>query len=1325
VLILLLILFGIAGFTNSMNAQTCTVPNPMTQADIDNFSTTNPGCTFIDGSMFLGPGVNDLSGLSNVTEVRDFFVIQDTDLTDLSGLNVEKVGITLALQGNSLLTSLNGAQSLDSINTLGIIGNPILTDISALENVVITKALPNSSAVFIENNAALSDCAINSICNAIIEFPNGADVTINNNLAGGECISKPVVDSVCMALTIEVCDGIDNDGDGEIDEGVLSTFYFDNDGDTFGDPANTIEACSAPAGYVSDNTDCDDDEVNSFPGNIEICDGLDNNCDGQIDEGFDSDNDGIADCFDVEECDGVDNDGDGDVDEGFALTTFYADTDNDTYGDPSNSIESCFAPTGYVSDNTDCDDGDSSINPGAPDPCSDFADTNCDGLNGVDNDGDGSADCFDCDDSDPSIAFEVLYFEDNDGDGFGSTEFVSLCSNIVPDGYVTNSDDCDDTTVLIQDDQITYYSDSDGDGFGNPSSFTIITCSTDPIPGFADNNFDCDDSDPSILSGDLYYLDNDGDTFGNPNIVIAVCDGNPPAGYVDNNGDCDDLDSSLTTLQTYFLDSDGDGFGSTTTGQFCSNTPPIGYTDNDLDCDDSNDFVHPNAAEVTYDGIDNDCNAATLDDDLDEDGFDLANDCDDEDDAIHPNATEVCDGVDNNCDGQTDEGFDSDGDGIADCNDTEVCDGVDNDGDGLIDEGVLITFYADADGDTFGDPAITTEACTAPTGYVDNDLDCDDARASVFPGAPELCDGLDNDCDGITPPEEIDADNDGISICEGDCEDDNPAVNPGIQEIPNNGVDDDCDPSTPDVIGGPSYCTASGSSTQYEWIESIDLNGSGNTSGNDNGYGDYTNIVFDAASGYNTIDLTPGFSGSAYNEYWSVFIDYNQDGDFEDSGELVYYQSSFHPVYGSFHIPTSALTGTTRMRILMSYNGWAYSCDHFGDGEVEDYTINISVCDNITHGGEIAANEALCGTTDDPAEITNVTGASGGSGDLQYIWLKNTQHSSPPNVNMTGWEEISNSDAASYDPGPISETTWYIRCARRAGCSQYTGESNVIEKSYQGVCGGSYCTSEGESTQYERILKVKLGSINNLSGDNGGYADFTNLSTSVYPGTYKSIVLKPGFAGSSYLQGWRVWIDWNQDGDFDDAGELEVQSASYGNLYKTISVPYNAPAGSTVMRVSMKYNGYADPCETFPNGEVEDYTINVLSYGNLSVLETEVDLANPTRERDEVEEGEEELEEAVFIIDDNRDAHRNPNKVTLYPNPTVEDIFLNLEEYNGMDAEILIVNKLGQMMYQTTIDNITNEAIRIPVNEYHAGHYILTIKVDEYNPISKSFIVIK
>ena len=169
--------------------------------------------------------------------------------------------------------------------------------------------------------------------------------------------------------------------------------------------------------------------------------------------------------------------------------------------------------------------------------------------------------------------------------------------------------------------------------------------------------------------------------------------------------------------------------------------------------------------------------------------------------------------------------IDKDGDGAfagADCNDsdssirpnaTEICNDVDDDCDGVIDEDVRGTYYRDADGDTFGSPTDMISSCSRPDGYVENDADCNDRAAEARPDGEEVCDGLDNDCDGTTddiPGYWPDEDGDGfgttgepVSVCapmpegyapnEADCDDGDPTVNPDAPELCLDGVDNDCD----------------------------------------------------------------------------------------------------------------------------------------------------------------------------------------------------------------------------------------------------------------------------------------------------------------------------------------------------------------------------------------------------------------------------------------------------------------------------------------------------------------------------------------------------
>jgi len=264
-------------------------------------------------------------------------------------------------------------------------------------------------------------------------------------------------------------------------------------------------------------------------------------------------------------------------------------------------------------------------------------------------------------------------------------------------------------------------------------------------------------------------------------------------------------------------DTDGDGYA------------PCGVAPGLLDCDDADGATYPGAPEVC-DGVDNDCDSEVDEDsaDVDADGFPACwGDCNDYNPSIFPGADEGCDGEDTDCDGAVgaDE-VDEDGDGYllcaGDCDDTldfvhpgapDTCgDGIDSDcGDDL-------DWETDNDADGYAPCEDDCHDNDPSLGPWDDDLDgyspctgdCDDAAASTFPGAEELCNGVDDNCDGWPGADENDDDADGYMRCEGDCADYVDWVNPGQTEVPCNGVDDDCDAETtdqPDVdLDGFSAC---------------------------------------------------------------------------------------------------------------------------------------------------------------------------------------------------------------------------------------------------------------------------------------------------------------------------------------------------------------------------------------------------------------------------------------------------------------------------------------------------------------------------------------
>lgn len=472
-------------------------------------------------------------------------------------------------------------------------------------------------------------------------------------------------------------------------------------------------------------TDCDDADPSVHPGTNEVpYDGLDNDCSAQTrDDDLDQDGAGVdTDCDDqdparsplLEEVpyDAVDNDCD--------LTTPDDDLDGDGYfsdldcddDDPDvnpgaqeipydNTNNDCDDATpdddvdqdGHLALN-DCDDENPDVHPEATEVPYDGVDNDCDDSTPDDDlDGDGFASDLDCDDDNAQVlpfgeeipydgmdndCDETTVDDDLDGDGFDLEDDCDDEDDEVYPGapevsYDGKNNDCDDSTL-----------DEDADGDGSTGDVDCDDQDDESYPGGAEvpdgKNNDCDDA----IDEGTVAADDDGDGF---------CEGwevGPDAfacSDASNPGDCDDEDATLTPA-------DLDGDGASTCGGDCDDTSAAlntqdqdqdGVTtcENDCDdstaevtlldadedgfvacvddCDDGDPAIHPDAAEIYYNGQDDDCDPLTVDQDQDGDGWLLEDDCDDLDGTVHPWAVEVPDnGLDEDCDGFDVTAFDGD-----------------------------------------------------------------------------------------------------------------------------------------------------------------------------------------------------------------------------------------------------------------------------------------------------------------------------------------------------------------------------------------------------------------------------------------------------------------------------------------------------------------------------------------------------------------------------------------------------------------------------------------------------------------------------------------
>jgi hypothetical protein len=260
----------------------------------------------------------------------------------------------------------------------------------------------------------------------------------------------------------------------------------------------------------------------------------------------------------------------------------------------------------------------------------------------------------------------------------------------------------------------------------------------------------------------------------------------------------------------------------------------------------------------------------------------------------------------------------------------------------------------------------------------------------------------------------------------------------------------------------------------------------------------------------------------------------------------------------------------------------------------------------------------------------------------------------------------------------------------RANCS---GASSAYSTSRfvttSGTTTVSYCVSKGNNVADEWINRVQLGSINNTSGANGGYGNFTNLSTTLTKGVASTITITAGWRSTKYREAYDVWIDYNQDGDFNDAGEKVFTRArtTSTSVSGSFTVPTTALVGSTRMRVTMKYNANATSCETFADGEVEDYTIVIASANNINPAPIDT---NETTENARVDGNGLKDGDVAFVA---------------FPNPASQTLNVRLG-YFVTNSQIVIYNVTGAQVVKTIL---TSQETAIDVSKLPKGMYILSI----------------
>jgi chitodextrinase len=368
-----------------------------------------------------------------------------------------------------------------------------------------------------------------------------------------------------------------------------------------------------------------------------------------------------------------------------------------------------------------------------------------------------------------------------------------------------------------------------------------------------------------------------------------------------------------------------------------------------------------------------------------------------------------------------------------------------------------------------------------------------------------------------------------------------------------------------------------------------------------------------------------------------------------------------------------ALIGSTTTATTFTVTGLTASTAYTFNVRAKDAAGNVSLDSN-----SVTVTTLTPDTTAPTAPTLSASGTTSTTTNLSWTGASD-------NVAVTGYDVLRNgaligstTTATTFAVTGLTASTAYtfnVRAKDAAG--NVSLNSNTVSVTTLAVSTVTYCASRGNNTADEFINRVQLGTINNLSGNNGGYGNFTSLSTNLVRGRSNSITITPGWTSTVFSEAYRVWIDYNRDGDFLDAGEqvFNRNRTTATPISGNFTVPTTALLGATRMRVSMKYNASPTSCEIFTDGEVEDYTVNITSVAR------EDDSASETL------------------------------SISVYPNPVNgEVLFISPIE----NATYKVINMVGQEIAKGNI--INNE---IPVANISAGTYLLEVTTNEKSAVKR------
>lgn len=391
------------------------------------------------------------------------------------------------------------------------------------------------------------------------------------------------------------------------------------------------------------------------------------------------------------------------------------------------------------------------------------------------------------------------------------------------------------------------------------------------------------------------------------------------------------------------------------------------------------------------------------------------------------------------------------------------------------------------------------------------------------------------------------------------------------------------------------YCASAGFDTEFEWIESVQIGDVVFSSGNNQGYrlaqAPYVQLFRDSMM---ALTLVPGYSLFNYDESWRIWLDFDQDGEFDDPAERIF--DSQVPQQGAISstlaIPAGILPGITRMRVSMKFSGFTGTekptpCEIFQHGEVEDYCVEIVDKDSILCGQA----SILAFAYDPVSQLLSLQADS-----LEAATSYEVTLIGPGFPTALKWE----ADSTNWEGIVALEACEMYEVSFRAVCDQVLGLSDQLTFWTAG-CGACidlpYCDVQGENSDSVWVDAFQLGSVGLATGNDGGYRFFEGVELILSPASQLNGWVWAGAHGvdSFYLQ---VLIDVNADGQF-DLNETVISGrypAGDSVLINWLVPPALATEGGRV-RIIASQDQIKGSCDMVRHGEVEEFCFSGQTVG--------------------------------------------------------------------------------------------------------------------------------